>query len=205
MIADVLLHLGSSLLRIAAVLTIAFTAAWPLGLMLGRRRSLAFLFNPLTEFLYSIPKVALFPLFIIFLGLNDRARIATAALAVFFQVLISVRDAAEAIPDEYIVSLDCLGGRLKERIRWVYIPALLPASFSSLRVGSSAAFAVLFFTEASVTSGYGLGRLVAEKWSELDYGALSGAAVITALAGYLVFILIDFLEKKLVRYSSSGS
>ena len=202
--AEIVPHLIASFLRITAVMAAAFITAYPLAVILGRRRALARLFDPLIELLYSVPKVSLFPLIIILAGLNDRARIITAALAVFFQVLITIRDAAAAIPGEYLTAIETLGAGRAGRIRWVYLPALLPASFSSIRVGTSAAFAVLFFTEASVTAGSGLGRLVAEKWSALDYPAMGAAVLVTAALGFLIFLFIDFLEKLLVKGGASG-
>lgn len=202
--SELLIHLGFTLLRLTAAMSAAFIAAFPAAVCLGRRRKLARLFDPLVEMLYSVPKISLFPLIVLAAGLNDGARILTAALVVFFQVLITVRDAASVIPDEYILSIESLGARRFDKIRWVYIPALLSAIFTSLRIGTAAAFAVLFFTEASVTFGWGMGRLVIEKWSELKYGEMGMAAAVTALAGLLIFLLIDRLEKRFVKGTSTG-
>ena len=202
--AEYLLHIGFTLMRLSASMTLAFVAAFPLAVLLGRKKEIARLFSPLIELLYSVPKISLFPLIVVIAGLNDRARIITAALVVFFQVLITIRDAASVIPQEYIVSIESLGAGRIEKIRFVYIPSLLPAVFTSLRIGTAAAFAVLFFTEASVTAGYGMGRLVVEKWSELDYPAMGVAALLTALLGLLIFLILDRLERFFLKGVSSG-
>lgn len=183
---------------------LAFVVALPLAVLLGRKRILSWLFDPFVEFLYSIPKISLFPLIVLLVGLNNWARIITAALVVFFQVLITVRDAASAIPSEYILSIETLGAGKMDKIRFVYIPALLPSIFTSMRIGTAAGFAVLFFAEASVTMGYGMGRLVIESWSKLDYATMTVGAVITALMGASVFLIIDRLEKKVLKGTSSG-
>ncbi|MDC7226478.1 MAG: ABC transporter permease subunit [Spirochaetales bacterium] len=202
---EYLLHIISTLIRLTVSMVIAFAAAFPLALLFGRMRNAARLFDPLIEMLYSVPKIALFPLIVLLIGLNDRSRVITATIVVFFQVLITVRDAAAVIPEEYIISIDSLGAGRIDRIRYVYIPFLLPSVFTSLRVGTAAAFAVLFFTEASVTSGYGMGRLVIEKWSELDYKAMGLSAIITSLMGVVIFILIDRLESRLLKGVSIGT
>jgi NitT/TauT family transport system permease protein len=202
--AELLLHIGFTLMRLAVSMAAAFTAAFPLAVLLGRKKTLSRFVDPLIELLYSVPKISLFPLIVVLAGLGDLSRIITAALVVFFQVLITVRDAASVIPSEYMISIESLGAGRWGKIRWVYIPALLPSIFTSLRIGTAAAFAVLFFTEASITAGYGMGRLVVEKWSELDYKGMSGAAVVTAGLGLLIFLLIDRIEMRFLKGSSSG-
>ncbi|MBI9107513.1 MAG: ABC transporter permease subunit [Spirochaetales bacterium] len=202
--AEMLVHLLSTLMRLSVSMLIAFAAALPPAVLLGRHRELSRLFDPLIELLYSVPKISLFPLIVVLVGLNDKARILTASLVVFFQVLITIRDAASVIPEEYILSIETLGAGRFDKIRWVYLPSLLPSIFTSLRIGTAAAFAVLFFTEASVTKGFGMGRLVIEKWSELDYKAMGGAALVTAFTGLLIFLLIDRLEKRFLKGCATG-
>jgi len=201
--AEMLPHILFTLMRLIVSMAAAFAAAFTPAVLLGRRKKLARLFDPLVELLYSVPKISLFPLIVVLAGLNDIARIITASLVVFFQVLITIRDAASMIPDEYIISIESLGAGRIGKIRYVYLPFLLPSVFTSLRIGTAAAFAVLFFTEASVTAGFGMGRLVVEKWSELDYGAMGAAAIVTGLIGLLIFLLIDRLERFFVKGSSS--
>jgi len=201
--AEMLPHILFTLMRLIVSIAAAFAAAFTPAVLLGRRKKLARLFDPLVELLYSVPKISLFPLIVVLAGLNDIARIITASLVVFFQVLITIRDAASMIPDEYIISIESLGAGRIGKIRYVYLPFLLPSVFTSLRIGTAAAFAVLFFTEASVTAGFGMGRLVVEKWSELDYGAMGAAAIVTGLIGLLIFLLIDRLERFFVKGSSS--
>ncbi len=202
--ADLLLSAAATLLRILVTMGIAFTAAVFPAVIMGRNRTLSRLFAPLVEFLYSIPKVSLFPLVVLFAGLNDRARIITAGLAVFFQTFIGLRDAAANISPEYILSARSLGAAKRHIIRYVYVPALLPSAFSSLRIGLAAAFAVLFFTETSITFGWGMGRLTIEKWSMADYPAMAAAVAVTAFMGFLLFAVLDFAEKKAVKGVSSG-
>ncbi len=201
---ELFLSAGATLLRLLATMSLAFSAAVFPAVIMGRRKTLSRLFSPLVEFLYSIPKVAVFPLAILFLGLNDKARITTAGLALFFQVFITLRDGAANIPEAYILSARSLGAGTRDIIRHVYIPALLPSAFSSLRIGMSAAFGVLFFTETSITFGHGMGRQIIEKWSVPDYPAMGAAVILTALMGLLLFALLDYGEKKLLKGGTRG-
>ena len=114
---ELLPHIGFTLMRLTISMTAAFIAAFPLALLLGRKKALSHLFDPLIELLYSVPKISLFPLIVILAGLNDLSRIITAALVVFFQVLITVRDAAAVIPEEYLISIESLGAGSWDKIR----------------------------------------------------------------------------------------
>ncbi len=201
---DLLLSAASTLLRLLATMSIAFSAAVFPAVIMGRKQILSRLFSPLVEFLYSIPKVALFPLAVLFAGLNDGARIMTAGFAFFFQVFIGLRDASACISREYILSARSLGAGKKDIVRYVYVPALLPSAFSSIRVGMSGAFGVLFFTETSITFGHGMGRQIIEKWSVPDYPAMALAVAVTAAMGLFLFAVLDFVEEKVVKGVSRG-
>lgn len=198
-LVDMLMSTACTLLRLSLSIAIGFIAAFPIGLLLGLNRGCDRIFAPLIMMLYAIPKISLFPLAILLFGLNDTSRIIVVSSVIFFQVLITIRDAARRLPPAYKTSIDTLGAERINRLRFLYIPFLLPAVFTSLRISTGAAFAVLFFTETSAVREAGLGRLVISKWSEINYPAMYLAAGITAAIGFLLFILIDICEKQLVR------
>ncbi len=200
--SEIVSAVAFSLGRILVSLLIAVAAAVPAAVFTGTKPFLCRLFSPLIMFLYSIPKIALFPLALLVFGLNDAARIMTAALVVFFQTLITVIDSIRGLPYEYRVSIDSAGAGRFQRFIFLYLPAALPSIFTSLRIGVGAAFAVLFFTEASITRGYGLGRLVIESWSRLDYRAMALAILLSAVSGLALFIIIDLAEKRLLKWKA---
>ena len=87
-----------SLYRVVAAMLIGTVLAIPLGLVCGRSPRVDAVFAPILYFLYPLPKVVLLPVLVVLMGLADAPKIALIALTIFFQVLVTVRDAAQSVP-----------------------------------------------------------------------------------------------------------
>ena len=114
--------------------------------------------------LYPIPKVVFLPILLVLLGLADAPKIVLIALTVFFQVLVAVRDAVHAVPEDLVLSARALGAGRWGVYRHVIVPATLPAVFTSLRIGTGTAIAVLFIAEA-IAGSTGLGYFIMQSWA----------------------------------------
>src|ERR1700750_2943487 len=69
-----LINILDSLRRMAIGLSLAVLTAIPLGLMMGRSRAVASFFNPLLMVIYPVPKAALMPIIMLWLGVGDIAK-----------------------------------------------------------------------------------------------------------------------------------
>ena len=199
--AELLLHAGATFLRTAVSVILALAAALPAGILLGRRPGADRLFRPLVYLLYTVPKIALFPLAILLFGLNDAARIAVVSLVLFFQFLLAVRDGVRELPRPWFLVMASLGGSRRDRIFSLILPALVPRLCTALRIGTASALAVLFYTETSAVEGYGLGLLTVRAWMSLEYGRMALAAGAAALLGAGMFQGFRVLEN---LYGRSG-
>jgi NitT/TauT family transport system permease protein len=193
------LHAATSLGRIAAALFAALLLAIPLGIALGRVGVLDRLFTPVTYLLYPIPKIALLPLLMLLFGLGNLSKVLLVFLVLFFQILVSVRDAAREVPAQYLVSLKSLGATKWQSVRYVLLPALVPSLLSSLRVGTGTALAVLFFAETFGTTR-GLGWFVMESWMRISYVDMFAGILCLGLVGLLLFLGIDAMQRILCRW-----
>lgn len=111
-----------SLYRVLAALAAASILAIPLGLALGRSPRLDALVSPALHILYPIPKVVLLPIFLVMLGLGDASKIALMAVTVFFQILVSVRDAAACVPRGSILAARSLGRVVSAHVSMWWCP-----------------------------------------------------------------------------------
>jgi NitT/TauT family transport system permease protein len=192
-------HAGASLARIAAAMAIALATALPAGIALGRSRRYDSAFAPVIYLLYPVPKIALLPIVMLLFGIGNGARVAIVALILFFQVLVSTRDAARKVPAQYLLSLRSLGAARRHALQFVIVPAILPELLSSLRIGTGTALAVLFFSETFGTR-VGLGYFVMESWMRLSYVDMFAGVLCLGLCGLLLFLGIDALERRLCRW-----
>jgi ABC-type nitrate/sulfonate/bicarbonate transport system permease component len=196
-------HILVSGWRILVSMIIATIIGVPLGLWLGQNRRWDKLTYPLIYTTYPIPKIALLPVIILFLGIGDASKIFLISLILFFQVLVIVRDASRNIPAEYTLSLRSLGASKTQVLRHVYLPACLPATLTSLRLNVAIAIAVLYLAESFATSS-GLGYYVMDTWQQLAYTRMYAGVLAMSLIGALAFVALALLEGRLCRWTQVG-
>jgi NitT/TauT family transport system permease protein len=188
-------HLGASAWRIIAGIFCASLIAIPLGLILGSSQRLDRMFAPLIYLSYPIPKIVLMPIILLLFGLGDASKIVLIGLITFFQLLITTRDSARKISNEVIYSLKSLGGNRWHFYRHVVWPVSLPGIFTSLRIGTGTAVAVLFFVE-SISARRGLGLYLIDSWGRADYNAMFVGIIALSVIGIVLYEIFDILEKK---------
>lgn len=192
-----------SLYRVVAAMLIGTVLAIPLGLMCGRSPRVDAVFAPVLYFLYPLPKVVLLPVLVVLMGLADAPKIALIALTIFFQVLVTVRDAAQSVPEESVVSMRSLGAGRWDVYRHVIIPATLPELFTALRISSGTAVAILFFAE-SLAGSTGLGYFIVDAWALLAYPKMFAGIIAMALLGVVLYEAFDVAERRLTRWRARG-
>ena len=191
-----------SLYRVAVSLVIGVGLGLPAGLALGRSPRLDALFSPVLYILYPLPKIVLLPILLVLLGLADAPKIALISLTVFFQVVVVMRDAAKAIPQATLLSVRSLGASRWDEWRHVVLPATLPELFTTLRVSSAVAIAVLFFAEA-IAGSTGLGYFIMESWAMVNYPRMFAGIIALGALGVLIYELFDLLERRSTRWRRS--
>ncbi len=189
----------SAFRAVCGVLLGALTAV-PLGLMIGHEPGLRKSLSPFIYLLYPIPHVVLLPLIIILFGIGNLSKIVLIALIIFFQILVTTRDAAKGIHSNYLYSLQTLGADKWQLYRHVIIPATLPKTLTAMRISVGTAVAILFFVESFATTK-GLGYIIMDSWGRADYIALYSGITGMALLGFLLYLLLDWLERSLCRWN----
>lgn len=193
-----------SLYRVVVAMLIGTALAIPLGLVCGRSPRVDAVFAPILYFLYPLPKVVLLPVLVVLMGLADAPKITLIALTIFFQVLVTVRDAAQSVPEESIVSMRSLGAGSLDVYRHVIVPATLPELFTALRISSGTAVAILFFAE-SLAGSTGLGYFIVDSWALLAYPKMFAGIIAMALLGVILYELFDVAERRLTRWRRVNS
>lgn len=194
------LHFLASTARVLAAIALAVAVAVPIGLGLGLAPRLDRLVAPLIAIVYPIPKIVLLPVIYVLLGITDLSKIFLIALIIFFQILVVIRDESAKLHPELILSVRSLGAGRKALLRYVYLPASLPAVLTALRVSVGTAIAVLFIAEQSLTT-YGLGYyIVVETYQVLRYPEMYAGILAMSLLGLALYLVIHRFEMRVYRY-----
>ncbi len=190
--------------RVVVSILLSLVLAVPAGLALGQSRTLNRLLAPLVYIAYPMPKVVLMPIFLLLLGIGNLSKIALITVILFFQILVVVRDEALAIRPELITSLRSLGAGRMALLRFIYVPAVLPAMLTALRLSVGTAVAVLFLAESfATTSGLGYFIMV-ESWSRVAYVQMYAGVVAMSLLGLILYYATDWLERRLAPWLFLG-
>lgn len=189
-------HFTASFMRILFALLLSIAFGVPLGILIGRSKLLDRLTSSVIYLVYPVPKIVFLPIVIILLGLGNSSKIFIIFFIVFFQILVTTKDAAKSIGDEEILSVRSLGGNFLDVFRHVIVPAILPGIFTSIRIAIGTCVAVLFFVESFATEE-GLGYLIIDSWSKFDYILMYNAIIAMGALGLILYVAVDWLQKYL--------
>ena len=192
-------HILISAARVLAAMAIGTLLAVPLGLLLGRSPRADAVAAPLIFLTYPIPKVVLLPVLFVLLGIENTPKVALIALIVFFQILVTARDAAKAVPEGSILSVRSLGASRFDVHRHVVVPASLPDIFTALRIGTGTAIAVLFLAE-TIAGHDGIGWYIGDAWGRIDYPSMFAGILGMALLGVVLYEALDAIDAWATRW-----
>jgi NitT/TauT family transport system permease protein len=196
---DLLLHIGVSILRVVAAVAITMVMAVPLGLWIGSSKRVDAIISPVVYILYTIPKIAFLPVFMLLFGLGNTSKVILLITIIIFQILLATRDGVKEIPEQLTYSAKSLGLNKWEMYRHLIVPAVLPKIISALRISVGIGISVLFFSENFATS-YGIGYFIMDRWAILKYKEMFAGIIGISIMGYFIFKGIDLIEKKLCSW-----
>jgi len=195
-ISDLLPHLLQSTFRVMSSLIIALFLGTVSGMVIGRWKKIDNCASPVIYLTYPIPKIALLPVLMGILGIGETSKIFLISLIIFYQILVTTRDAVRDINKQIICSVVSLGASEWDLFKHVFIPASLPKIFTSLRISLGTAMAVLFLTETFATVR-GIGYFILDASMRGRYQEVFAGIIAMSLLGLALFIVVDLLEKKI--------
>lgn len=166
------------------------------GLVMGMSRPVRSALEPLLNALYTVPKLALLPVFLTIFGLGETPAVALIAVTVFFFVWISTMAAVLAVPSGYREAARSLNVNRWQMFRHVLLPGSLPPIFVGLRIAAGVSVLMVVGVEF-VVSTEGLGYLIEQGRTLLLLGQTYVGIVIAALFG-LVFAGVVRMVGRLV-------
>lgn len=189
--------------RVLAAMVIGMVLAVPIGLAVGRSERADALVSPLLFLTYPVPKIVFLPVLLVLFGLGNGPKVALIALIVFFQIVVTARDAARAVPPGAVLSVRSLGASKLDIARHVVFPSALPEIFTAARIGIGTAIAVLFFAE-SIAGTNGLGWFIIDAWGLINYPRMFAGILAMAGLGVVLYEGLDALERWATRWRSAG-
>ncbi|NWB52649.1 ABC transporter permease [Pseudomonas sp. F8002] len=172
------------------------------GLVLGRAKLLADILDPFLTAFYSLPKVALAPLFILWFGIGLPMKVILTAAVVFFLVFLNTYSGVRNVSREQLTILRLMGAKERDLLTMVVIPSAFTWVFTGLRLSVPYALIGALVGEI-IAANRGLGYLLSDAASQFDT-----AGVFAALVGIIVLALIlntavKLAERKLMPWKAN--
>lgn len=192
-------HLSASIVRIGVGWVLGTAAGVAVGFAIGLSRLARGVGITFISALFPIPKIALLPLLILWLGIGEEPKIATIALGVFFSTAISVYSGVDAVPRNLIRMAQSFNVPFATIVRKVIWPGALPAILAGFRITASVALLLVVSAEM-IGAQYGIGAFVLQAGNLMQTDQLLAGVVILSVFGLLVGKVIGWLEIKLLHW-----
>jgi NitT/TauT family transport system permease protein len=192
-------HVSVSVMRIGAGWLLGTAAGVAVGFAIGLSSLARGVGITFISALFPIPKIALLPLLILWLGIGEEPKVATIALGVFFSTTISVYSGVDNVPRNLIrmaQSFNVPFGIIVRRVVW---PGALPSILAGFRISASVALLLVVSAEM-IGAQFGIGAFVLQAGNLMQTDQLLAGVVILSLFGLAVGKLINLLESRLLHW-----
>jgi NitT/TauT family transport system permease protein len=186
---------------------IGFLLAIAFGLLLGLAIGASpFVYSglyPLLIAFNAIPKVAIVPILMIWLGVGATPAIITAFVISFFPIVVNVATGLATIEPEMRDVMRSLGASQYEILTKVGIPRAMPYLFASLKVAITLAFIGSVISE-TVGGNRGIGFLMLSAGARNDAPTTFAGLFAIAIMGVLMYALCALVEKRMTKWAFRG-
>lgn len=173
------------------------------GCLLGRMKRLGDILAPFMSMFYSLPRIALAPLFILWLGIGTEFKVAFSSIIVFFLVYYSTFSGVREVPTELIAAVRVMGASRLEMVRKVIFPSALVWVVSGLKVSVPYGLVGVIVGEMLV-SNEGLGYLIVANSNQYNTAGVFAAILALVVIGFIIDRLIGMLSARALRWKELG-
>jgi len=195
-----LINILASLRRMAVGFSLAVMVSIPLGLMMGRSRGVASFFNPLLMIIYPVPKAALMPIIMLWLGVGDVAKTLVIFLGVSLPVIYHSFEGAKAVEEKMLWSGAAMGLSAARRMIRIVLPAALPEILTGCRTGLVLAL-ITMVTSEMIARQSGAGNILFNALDMGQYDTVYAMIIIIGAMGIGLDAGFERMRRRLVRWS----
>lgn len=178
---------------------IGAVAGFSSGLVLGLNRYLADVLSPFIGALYSTPRLALVPLFILWFGIGDGAKLALVASIVFFLIFYATFAGVKEVDAQVLDRMKLMRAGRISIIRKAILPSAASFIVEGLRV--SGPFALVSAVTAEMfSSNRGMGFLLINSSSQFNTAGVFACIFVLAIMGIALMTTIRLIEMRLLRW-----
>jgi len=189
-----------SLRRMLIGFALALVAAAPVGLLMGRSALVEALMNPLLMVVYPIPKAALMPLVMLWLGVGDASKILVVFLGVSLPLLYHSYQGARAVEEKMLWSAAAMGMNGAQRMLRIVLPAALPEILTGCRTGIVMGL-ITMITSEMIARQTGAGNILFNAMDMAQYDTVYAMIIVIGVLGILLDVCFEAARARLTRWA----
>ncbi|MEM7695476.1 MAG: ABC transporter permease [Pseudomonadota bacterium] len=171
-----------------------------LGVAAGASRSVYQAIYPALVGFYSVPKVALVPIFVIWFGSGTVPAILTSAVICIFPVMVNVAAGVATTEKDLEDVLRSLGANKLDTLWHVAIPRSTPYFFASLKVAITLSFVGTVISE-TVAANRGIGTMMVRASADFDVPLVFAGLFLLAAMGIVMYAIFALVEGRVVGWT----
>ena len=201
MIADgeIGVSLAASLYRILAGFFIGSLIGLAVGLVTGTSALMDKISTPIVNAIYPIPKIALLPLFILWLGIGELSKVTIISLGVFFPVAMNTYSGVKNVDTLLLKVAASFNASWWMTMKSVVLPNALPMIFAGLRLAAGTSLLLLVAAEM-IAAQVGIGALILHYGDLMITDRLMAGVIVLSLLGLVFNLILQFLERKAIPW-----
>ncbi|MBE3565099.1 MAG: ABC transporter permease [Thermogemmatispora sp.] len=166
-----------------------------LGFLFGLQPTLERIFNPFIIALNSIPKIALAPLFILWLGIEIPMKVVLAAVTVFFLIFLNTLNGVRNVDQHLVDAVRLMGGRQRDVIFKVILPSATGSVLTGLHVAIPYALIGAIVAE-QIGANHGIGYLIQSSGESFNAAGIFAALLVLTLIAGLLNAIVNLIDRK---------
>lgn len=194
----------ASIYRVFAGLALAIAVGIVLGVAMAWWRPVNVLVAPLVEIFYPLPKSALIPVTVIWLGFGDGSKILLIFLGCMLPVTIGAFNGARSSEQVIVWSARSMGAS-RLRVLWdVVLPSAMPELLNGIRTALALSFILLVSSELIVAQK-GFGHLIGSLGANGTYDAMYAVVLTVAFLGFIADRIYLVITKRALAWREQAS
>lgn len=174
---------------------LAIAIGIPLGVALGWFPTLRAMFEPFVISLYSVPRVALLPLIILWLGIGLESKVALVFLGAVFPIIVNGMSGVGAADDSLVRCARAFGASERQVLWTVALPGSVPFIIAGMRLGAGRGLVGIVVGEL-VAAQAGIGHMMARAGATFQTDKVFVGVILLAIFGFLLSKSLSALEAR---------
>ncbi len=174
---------------------LAVAVGLPLGLLIGWYKRLKYALDPFISFFYSMPRIALIPLLIIWLGIGVKSKIAVVYLGAFFPIVINTMAGVHNLDASLLKAARSFSASDAQIFRTIALPGSVPFILTGLRLGVGHSVVGVFVGEL-VAAQHGVGYMMATAGATFQTSKVFVGLIIFSSTGLCLTYFLQALERR---------